>query len=453
MSKRDQILEETPQEPDAGPSSFFPEPGPGLGKEVKIGLAVILGLLTVFGVVVVKKMRRPPDPPAMAEDPGAKPGNHAADKHGPKDLPPGGSPSRPASPTFVAGKPGSPGLSASSPKWSLAGDSTRSKDSPHDNRAGSPPPSFMPKPPDIVDGPGSHRLARSGDELGNSPPSRPKLGEPMSNRASGTADKPFDPFPKQPAPPTLGNSPPMVQVSDASHRSGPAAIGEGRGNAGRHARPGGPSGTSLAMRDISDTVGGSAPRGPMPPPAAATSPSGDFRPNLSRVSPPDSSVPAPRSTVDSRYPGVHRSSSEPPVSAPHLSATTAAYGGADIPPGPRRHDNDAGRRQDGSYVVQPSDSYWTISHAALRHGRLFSCLGGTHRNKFPDEDRLDRGRRHLGPQPADLERSYPAFAPSRIVARRRRNRRGSAAPRCTVPADESTWFKRVTTFSTSPSTN
>ena len=39
MSKKDQILDdELPQEPDAGPSSFFPETGPGLAKEVKIGL-------------------------------------------------------------------------------------------------------------------------------------------------------------------------------------------------------------------------------------------------------------------------------------------------------------------------------------------------------------------------------------------------------------------------------
>lgn len=413
MSKRDQFLEdESPQEPDAGPSSFFPESGPGLAKEVKIGLAVLLGLLTIFGAVVVKKMRRPADPPAVADDHGAKPDDRAGDKSGPKTPLSGGPGAKPAEPTFVAGKPASSSFSAGAPKWNPAGDINRPKDPGSDSRSASPPPSFMPRAGGLTNGPSSDQPPRpSGMEKAASP--SPQFNDVVNANSSRSGDSAFDPFPKQPSSPGLGNSAPMVQASNAPGSS--AVVSSNNGGLGpeRHPRASSSfasSGTTLATRDITD-LSEPGPRTMTPSPGAGAAMVGDPRFGSSRASSPDSRLPPATASIVSPTPGTYRPSSEPFAASSQVGAAPGNFGRPDMASGPRSFDNSSARRADGTYVVQPTDSYWTISKQVYGTGAYFRALAEHNRSKFPDENRLTVGDVVSTPGAADLERSYPNLCP------------------------------------------
>lgn len=62
-------------------------------------------------------------------------------------------------------------------------------------------------------------------------------------------------------------------------------------------------------------------------------------------------------------------------------------------------------------MVQPTDSYWTISKQIYGTGAYFRALAEHNRNKFPDENRLTVGDVVSTPGAAELERNYPNLCP------------------------------------------
>ena len=383
MSKKDQFAEDTPQEPDA-PESFFPEPGPGMGKEVKIGLAVIFLLLTVFGVLLVKRLRRPAETPAAAEQAVAKAEHRSPDKLGGKVLPPAVSLPTSGAATLVAGKAGPTGLPTGGSTWNPSADKTRFPDLTDNNRPEAPRPSPMPKPEGVA---GNDRSARPGGGAAGDSPLRPWAGGQMSNTVSGAgSQQPFDPLGKPPAAVHHENRPMTVQVDDISARPNPIRDG------GRLAGP--------PERNF-----------PMPGGAAGDSLAGDSRGVAAGPLAPGSSGPASISPSGGPSPDVYQAVSKPQPSTAPVAATTAAFAHPGGSPGLKPFEGDAGRRPDGTYVVRANDNYWTISQRLYGTGAYFRALAEHNRQRIPDENRLTPGDSIAAPSTADLERSYPSLCP------------------------------------------
>ena len=92
--------------------------------------------------------------------------------------------------------------------------------------------------------------------------------------------------------------------------------------------------------------------------------------------------------------------------------------------------SDAGRRSDGTYVIQPKDNYWSISEKLFGTGAYFQALAKANAKKFPSEDKLKAGDVILAPTSTELERSYPELCPSPA----RRNANENAPRTVNVPS-------------------
>ncbi|MBN1910843.1 MAG: LysM peptidoglycan-binding domain-containing protein [Pirellulales bacterium] len=68
------------------------------------------------------------------------------------------------------------------------------------------------------------------------------------------------------------------------------------------------------------------------------------------------------------------------------------------------------RSPDGTYRVQPNDSYWIISRRLYGTESYFKALAEHNRSRF-DDDRLDVGDTILAPDQAELEQKYPDLCP------------------------------------------
>jgi nucleoid-associated protein YgaU len=99
-----------------------------------------------------------------------------------------------------------------------------------------------------------------------------------------------------------------------------------------------------------------------------------------------------------QYDGGNYRGESPEPRHPRHSAPTPRY-------------NDAPRRDDGKYEVQPNDSYWTISEKLYGTGAYFKALAQHNRGKQWDDDRLQPGVLILAPAVAELEKSYPDLCP------------------------------------------
>lgn len=71
----------------------------------------------------------------------------------------------------------------------------------------------------------------------------------------------------------------------------------------------------------------------------------------------------------------------------------------------------ASARNDGSYEVQPNDNYWLISERVYGTGAYFRALAEHNRNKVVRTDRLSPGTVIATPSTAELEKSYPDLCP------------------------------------------
>ncbi len=330
-----------------------------LGKEAKIGVAVIGILLVVFGVVVAMRlMGSGEEPKPIAAEPG--PGTHKPlldPKNEPmlKDTRPRsfGSP-----PTLVSAKASSdkPPKSASIDldRWKTSSDRHESKRTLSGNAPMSAPPTFMPDPP-------KPPRTDSQDRYAMDPPSPRDLGK---NGIPG--DEPL--------------------------RGSRAEIRESR-SLGSH--------RSKSSQDSDDGFATIEAPPALPP----------YR-ERSRLEDPVAPQPS-RAMRD-------RSLSAMPASQPQFGNDDYRR---EMPPEPRHagmkprrpaaslYNNPPQRRDDGKYEVQPNDSYWTISEKLYGMGAYFKALAQHNSEKGVSEERLRPGALIFAPELADLEKSYPDLCP------------------------------------------
>lgn len=69
------------------------------------------------------------------------------------------------------------------------------------------------------------------------------------------------------------------------------------------------------------------------------------------------------------------------------------------------------RRPDGTYKVQPNDSYWKIAERLYGNGAYFKALAEHNIHRQASPDRLQPGTLISAPTVAELERSYPDLCP------------------------------------------
>jgi len=74
-----------------------------------------------------------------------------------------------------------------------------------------------------------------------------------------------------------------------------------------------------------------------------------------------------------------------------------------------------------TYTVRPNDNYWIISQRVYGTGSYFKALQEFNRDRYPNPDRLDVGDEVGVPKVAVLEQSYPKLCPKRrhVAAQRR----------------------------------
>jgi len=68
-------------------------------------------------------------------------------------------------------------------------------------------------------------------------------------------------------------------------------------------------------------------------------------------------------------------------------------------------------RSDGKYIIQPNDSYWSISKKLYGTGSYFKALAQHNRTAFPDSNQLGVGKEIETPDVSELERLYPDLCP------------------------------------------
>lgn len=351
-------------------------------KEAKIGLAVILILVITFGVVLARRLSDPSDSAAKsslrekaqstAQLQGAPPAKNSQSK------PPGSAIKRP---TVVSAKAASTRTPKHSPaaasQWSVASD--RNKATPRSG-AGQPkstPPFPMPKPPAPVQADPYARYANPQQ----SP--LPWPAEQTGPRGTG-AVQPYDPFPSRPAQTT----------PDQTFERAPAGTD-----------PSGRGPNRLRVLGPPDQTGLRPGTGGQGHSARARYPTGI--PNAGQM-------PTYRQSTRQSY----RAASLPPAAPQQFTISNNRAG-----LGPQLDANNL-RREDGSYEVQPNDSYWMISRRLYGSGAYFKALAEHNRSTVSQEDRLEVGELIWAPDLAELEKTYPELCPK---PRRRTTTRNQAS--------------------------
>jgi nucleoid-associated protein YgaU len=345
-----------------------------LGKEAKIGVAVILLLLGTFAAVVVVRMSK-----GDSDDKQLASADHDGKKHkqpAAKDDPLFGDVSAKSfghQPTIVppakggsAALPGS--IDSKLDKWKLPSERNESKRA--ESRYGAPmappsmPPSFAPDPPKPVRG--NRYGSAANDSLPGLEPEKPSR---FGKGANNLPPPPLD-VKKRPA---------------HSDSVAPVTTREGfeRGESSGFADAGGPP---IGRREKSRYEPSAALMAPEPP---REKPSHNGGGNRSFAS-------SSRSQYDDDVDGT----SAPP---PYERERPHRYGSPSYGNQPLRHD--------GKYEVEPGDSFWTISEKLYGTRGYYKALAEQNRGKVGNVDRLTPGDVILTPSVAQLERAYPELCP------------------------------------------
>ena len=334
-----------------------------MGKETKIGLAVIVALLIVFGVVLAKRVSGPIDAPLVSlsgeksktKDNGEEKSAKAGDRKT-------GSSDRLMAPLVVVPESGSEqSRKSSSPtgsnKWTVASDGEEAKQTGHNSRDESPSPSFMPQPLGVL------AAKQYAGQEGTSSAAQ-QVYDPYQRQATPTGVRPRQSSPVQVAPTPAAPqaidpiSPPLRAATQE-----PTYSGSGDYNYDRSSR-------RHTYREIS----------------------------TQRISP-DS--PGPHQ--------VGQALPDPANPVRRFSATAAGSGGYGVLSGPS--DTGGGLNEDGTYTVQPNDNYWAISNRLYGTGGYFKALAEHNRKKHPNEERLQVGDVISAPDASQLAEAFPALCP------------------------------------------
>lgn len=199
-----------------------------------------------------------------------------------------------------------------------------------------------------------------------------------------------------------------------------------RGNPGNSA--GAEPGYATAGSDYRDALRGrnSDPSGParpgelLPPPTSRDNPyyantSQDGLRNPALYGSSSRGGPAYSQYGDSSYGSRHYGHQQGPDGERYAGGDAAAssrYNGTSALRTVAKTGGDSGRRDDGTYKVQPNDNYWTISEKLYGTGAYFKALAELNRGKTPRQDRLQVGAIILAPSTAELEQKYRDLCPT-----------------------------------------
>jgi nucleoid-associated protein YgaU len=343
-----------------------------VNKETKIGLAVILGLLVVFGALLVRRIMRSGNPPVVVEA-DDKPAAKTAGDDGPKEA----KPEQPGDgkPTLLS--PADPfGRKSQRPddlnQWAVAGD--RAKKGPSESAPSSqdPPAAYSAKSPS------KPLLANPDDRYSTAADVNQTAAALLPSAAAAPADA--RPVASKDA---VDSSPSLL---DKQGSAAGAQLVQGAGGAQAAEPPAAAVSVSTSLpleRESRNTA-----------PAAAVA-SGASRQQIVVTPPP---------ADDRAYPAPARSTFVPAGSAP-LAGSAAYSSNTQIQP------VDNGRREDGKYEVQPNDNYWTIAEKVYGSGAYFRALAEANRGKIASMDRLQPGVVISAPAVAELAKKYPELCP------------------------------------------
>lgn len=329
-----------------------------LGKEAKIGVAVIGTLVVILGIVAtVRMMGAGPDEPIAAAPPDTPGHNDKKIDVLPKERhsKPFGSDVLPTVvPANAASSKPPKTITSESNRWKLTADRREAKRT-SGASLGAPPEfaSDTPKPP---------KADRHDPYALDSLPDKPRdtLALPHRKHEDLRSVTPDDVPPARP------------------NRWGSASTDDSSGFSMAEPSPPAPS-----PRETSRYAMSSAPQ-----------------PHTRYAATPDRSTPAmPVGQYDAGFRHDSSSGRAHFNVEPHHMAPSSLY------------NNPPPQRDDGKYEVQPNDSYWTISEKLYGTGSYFKALAQRNRDQNANEDQLQPGSLILAPPVAELEKSYPDLCP------------------------------------------
>ncbi len=379
-----------------------------MGKEKKIGLAVLAVLLIVFGIVLVRRLTRPAEE-TTAADATEKPAAASKTETSGDDSKPAGNLLTANRPTVLSPAKLSGGAAAHPPddvssQWitANAADAPKKSSSRGASSSGEAsvasdlPPASIPGPPTptTVDS-----YAPSGDARQAAPTAAPS-SMAQAGRTDGSPLAParavVDPFQSHADSyaPAAGNvpSPSAGQTSKAP----PPAYGQGSPDGGLRGRE---TADEPPPRDPNSSASASSAYSPPPRDSYAKTWSSQPSPTL----PPSSA--ADTGSVYSR--GSTGAADDSGFGAPARPKANRWSGG----PSAGSDEADAAGRAGGTYEVQPNDNYWAISQKVYGSGAYFKALAEHNRGKVAQRDKLRVGDTIATPTIAQLERLYPDLCP------------------------------------------
>jgi hypothetical protein len=444
MARRDLPKETGEQQTEISPATEILESeGLSMGKEVKIGLGVIVALLLLFGGVLYYRLKGPPSDPVAKDEPSAAASEKTEAGSAAKKT---ASTTAATTPTVVtttgSSDAGRTKLSVSEMAgWSGAADSTKTK------------------------APASRPDTRDTSTLPNYMPSR--TGAAGSNLTA-------DPFQQRPPAPTGGRTTPVPSATTASS---PAGMAYADAEVSASPLPQEPAGSveidssspnplrGQSTASWGGSQGSTLTRGMS---RGFGSSGSNSSTQITPISPSEQSAsvpPAPTTGYESSYDPTsrsgYRSAHESPAYGSRFSSPSARTSGSDAGTsrwgntsrgdgsmyndGSSYGDRSASTRSstgassllgtgsssaavapqaasnEGKYEILPGDNYSVISQKVYGDGGYFKALAEHNRKKFPDEDRLRPGEEISTPDVAALEKDYPGLCPK--AAHREANQR------------------------------
>jgi nucleoid-associated protein YgaU len=349
-----------------------------MGKEAKIGLAIVGSLLIILGGVVAWRMRtsstaataqaaeeqkEKPHHPGESNAGKAEAGsNEFKPKHqrDARDMP------KIVSPAAGTGHPPKTGEGENNP-WGVPADYRHQKDSSNEAIAIAPPPrSMMPEPPmaDNVD-----PKDRNG--------SKRRAGENPYRQKERPAEAVASADPKQ-------HKNPFDALIDEQNQAPGSASAEGYASPDLVQATPSPDASDVETQDNSP------------------SPYGQYEPVSTgghRYG---------KDSVSDRSPSNYQNNQQAGYEASYENKKPhhGIYGKSNE----SGYNKTAGLRSDGTYDVQPNDSFWTISEKKYKTGAYYKALEELNRGKVLD-GRLKVGQNLLLPEASVLEKKYPNLCP------------------------------------------
>jgi len=374
-------------------------------REVKVGLALILVLLVVFGVVLANRLMRDAEQAAEL-------GTRQSETRSSAESKPDESGSLKGA-TYTAGKPTivapetkPAGTASSSPaevgQWSASAQGPV-QPAPDLSSSTGALPSYMPNPPqaqtsDPYDRYGSPYQSLAAQQTWQSEPAGPaplptgQSTDPFQGRTSGVSQG--SPAQHPDAAQQQSPSLPSLRLVDPSGQAAAGSSGLAAGSSGY----GTPTQTYQQSPYGAQTQrpSGAYAQGAVQSPVQQQASSGTGSP-WQQSSPPGYSDATGGSSTGS------------------YGTSGGAYGGysgyGKSSSGVASVQTTAVRREDGTYEVQPNDSFWTISEKFYGTGAYFRALAEHNRSRVPFQERLAVGDVISVPDLSELEKNYADLCP------------------------------------------